>query len=253
MPNLLKRRNATTRYSRRFNAIVVLVNNYHTITHAMTQMHLILTVLRRLDSHFGERVWRQHGDGLDELVQTILSQSTTDTNSGRAFASLQQRYMSWDDVRNASFEELVDTISIAGLARNKAKHIQKLLEYLYQSTGRYSIDHLTEMPTDAAFKWLVSIPGVGPKTAACTLMFAYGMPFMPVDTHVGRVSARLGIVDTINAEKAHHILHVAIPDHEKYAYHVHLINLGRQICHARTPHCAKCPLSDLCPKIGIER
>lgn len=219
----------------------------------MTQVHMIQTALTRLDAYYGERIWHQGNDGLEELVQTILSQSTTDTNSGRAFANLQLRYFSWDDVRNAPFDELVDTIRIAGLARNKAKHIQKLLEYLYHTTGTYSIDHLTQMSTDDAFKWLVSIPGVGPKTAACTLMFAYGMPFMPVDTHVGRVSARLGIVDTTNAEKAHHFLHTAIPDREKYAYHVHLINVGRQICHARTPHCAKCPLFDLCPKIGVER
>jgi endonuclease III len=219
----------------------------------MSQIQLITAVLRRLDTHFGERAWHQSNEGLDELVQTILSQSTTDANSGRAFANLQQRYFDWDDVRNAPFDELVDVIRVAGLARNKAKHIQKLLEHLFRTTGRYSIDHLTQMPTDDAFKWLINIPGVGPKTAACTLMFAYGMPFMPVDTHVGRVSARLSIVDTTNAEKAHHILHHAIPDHEKYAYHVHLIHLGRQICHARTPHCARCPLSDLCPKIGIER
>ena len=219
----------------------------------MTQISQILTILRRLDTHFGERVWHQSNEGLDELVQTILSQSTTDANSGRAFANLQQRYFSWEDVRNAPFEELVEVIRVAGLARNKAKHIQKFLEYLFHTTGRYSIDHLTEMSTDDAFKWLVSIPGVGPKTAACTLMFAYGMPFMPVDTHVGRVSARLGIVATTNAEKAHHILHVTIPDHEKYAYHVHLIHLGRQICHARTPHCHQCPLADICPKIGVGR
>jgi endonuclease-3 len=219
----------------------------------MTQTQHIDTVLRRLDHHFGERTWHQSNEGLDELVQTILSQSTTDTNSGRAFANLQQRYFSWDDVRNAPFDELVEVIRVAGLARNKAKHIQKLLEYLFHTTGRYSIDHLTEMSTDDAFKWLVSIPGVGPKTAACTLMFAYGMPFMPVDTHVGRVSARLGIVDTTNAEKAHHILHQSIPNHEKYAYHVHLIHLGRQICHARTPHCHQCPLADICPKIGVGR
>lgn len=241
------------RYTRRFNAIVVLVHIHHTITHNMTQITMILTVLSRLDTYFGERRWHQSNEGLDELVQTILSQSTTDNNSGRAFANLQERYMSWDDVRNAPFNELVDTIRVAGLARNKAKHIQNLLEYLYRTTGCYSIDHLTEMSTDQAFKWLVNIPGVGPKTAACTLMFAYGMPFMPVDTHVGRVSARLGIVNTTNAEKAHHILHHAVPDAKKYAYHVHLINLGRQICHARTPHCAKCPLFDLCPKISIER
>jgi endonuclease-3 len=219
----------------------------------MTQIQRIDTVLRRLDQHFGERTWHQSNEGLDELVQTILSQSTTDTNSGRAFANLQQRYFSWDDVRNAPFDELVEVIRVAGLARNKAKHIQKLLEYLFHTTGRYSIDHLTEMSTDDAFKWLVSIPGVGPKTAACTLMFAYGMPFMPVDTHVGRVSARLGIVDTTNAEKAHHLLHAAIPNHEMYAYHVHLIHLGRQICHARTPQCDQCPLLNICPKIGVGR
>jgi endonuclease-3 len=219
----------------------------------MSQIQLITAVLRRLDTHFGERTWHQSNEGLDELVQTILSQSTTDANSGRAFANLQQRYFDWNDVRHAPFDELVDVIRVAGLARNKAKHIQKLLEYLFHTTGRYSIDHLTEMPTDDAFKWLINIPGVGPKTAACTLMFAYGMPFMPVDTHVGRVSARLGIVDTTNAEKAHHILHHAIPDHEKYAYHVHLIHLGRQICQARTPRCHQCPLTDFCPKIDVER
>lgn len=218
----------------------------------MTQLSTIITVLSRLDSVFGERTWHQHNDGLDELVQTILSQSTTDTNSGRAFMNLRERYLDWDDVRNAPFQELVDTIRIAGLARNKAKHIQNLLEYLFHTTGKYSIDHLTTMPTDEAFRWLTNIPGVGPKTASCTLMFAYGMPFMPVDTHVGRVSARLGIVDTTNAEKAHRILHDAIPDELKYAYHVHLIQLGRRQCHARNPQCTSCPLRDICPRINVE-
>lgn len=217
----------------------------------MTQVDMIHTVLNRLDAYAGERIWRQGNDGIDELVQTILSQSTTDTNSGRAFDNLRQRYFDWDDVRNAPFNELVDVIRVAGLARSKAKHIQQLLEYLKNTIGRYTIDHLTQMPTEDAFRWLVAIPGVGPKTAACTLMFAYGMPFMPVDTHVGRVSARLGIVATTNAEKAHNVLHTAVPDDKKYAYHVHLIHLGRTICHARTPQCQSCPLCDICPKIGV--
>ncbi|NBU64130.1 MAG: endonuclease III [Chloroflexia bacterium] len=200
-----------------------------------------------LDEFYGIRQWRPGRDAVDELVLTILSQNTTDRNSGRAFHELKRTYPSWHAVCDATESELAHVIRVAGLADTKAPRIQAVLRHLARDYGRFSLDFLAKMTPNAAQAWLTDHPGIGPKTAACVLLFAFGMAVVPVDTHIGRVAHRLGIVATQNPVKAQQLLEQLVPDARKYAFHMHFIQLGRLICHARSPQCVKCPLIHRCP------
>ena len=212
-------------------------------------MHnFLLQVLPILDGFYGSRHWRPGRNALDELVLTILSQNTTDRNSGRAFHELKRTYSTWHQVCNAPVGELAHVIRIAGLAHSKAPRIQSVLQLLETDNAEYSLDFLAQLPPSDAQTWLTNHPGIGPKTAACVLLFAFGMPVVPVDTHIGRVAYRLGIVDTENPVKAQQLLETLVADDHKYAFHMHFIQLGRLICHARRPLCAQCPLQTLCPR-----
>ena len=191
--------------------------------------------LSRLRVRFGPLRWRPHGDPLTELILTILSQHTNDTNSGRAFASMQRRYPTWDDVLAAEPEDLADSIRQGGLANQKAPRIQQVLGRVSNDCGDWRLDHLAQMPLDEAKAWLRSLPGVGPKTAACVLMFALGRPALPVDTHVFRVARRLGLLESL------------VQPEDTYAFHIALIKHGRHTCTARNPNCGDCPLNDFCP------
>jgi len=208
---------------------------------------LYMSIHARLTVHYGSRVWRPGRNGLDEFVLTILSQSTTDRNSGRAFVSLRQQYPSWQDIADAPIAEIARTVRVAGLAHDKAERIHAVLTHPDVSGNGYSIDFLRDWPLNDALSWLLAFNGVGPKTASCVLMFAYGMPLLPVDTHIQRVAQRVGLVTGKSPERAHNILHTIIPADMKYEAHMHLIQLGRQICHARNPECPRCPLHDICP------
>jgi endonuclease-3 len=197
---------------------------------------------------FGPLRWRPHGDPLTELVLTILSQHTNDTNSGRAFASMQRSFPTWDAVLAAEPSALADSIRQGGLANQKAPRIQQVLTRVANECDGWSLDHLSLLPLDEAKAWLRSLPGVGPKTAACVLMFALGRPAIPVDTHVYRVARRLGLVDgKTTAEQAHAVLESIVAPSDTYAFHVALIKHGRHTCTARNPNCGDCPLSDFCP------
>lgn len=214
----------------------------------VTKMHDLLSQsLDILDDFYGTRQWRAGRDALDELVLTILSQNTTDRNSGRAFRELKHTYHTWQEVCDAAESELAQVIRVAGLAHYKAPRIQTVLQHLATDYGVFSLDFLAQMPPSEAQTWLTNHPGIGPKTAACVLLFAFGMPVVPVDTHIGRVAYRLGIVATQNPVKAQQLLEQLVPDARKYAFHLHFIQLGRLICHARSPQCAKCPLMQQCP------
>lgn len=209
-------------------------------------------VLRRLRSVYGEIRWRPHHDGMSELILTILSQHTNDRLSGQAFAQLLQRFEDWDAIRRAPVEQIGEAIQFAGLWKTKAPRIKQVLGDVLARRGAYDLDFLAELPLDEAKQWLLSLHGVGPKTAACVLMFAYGRPALPVDTHVYRVCVRLGLVPVkMSAEQAHAHLEAMVPPDEIYPFHVGLIKHGRYVCTARSPRCATCVLSDVCPSTSL--
>ena len=205
-------------------------------------------ITRRLAALYGEPVWRPHGDPMSELVLTILSQNTSDTNSGRAFMRLRQRFPKWEDLLAVDPEDIIPTIQAGGLGRIKAPRLKAILEEVHYRLGSFDLIFLKDQPLDEAKAWLRSLPGVGPKTAACVLMFALGRPALPVDTHVYRVAQRLGLVPAkAGAAEAHDILEAILDPEEIYPFHISLIKHGRRICRAQRPLCERCPLLDGCP------
>lgn len=212
-------------------------------------MLAIQDVVRRLRDEYGA----PHRpdtlpDPIDELVQTILSQNTSDANTERAFASLKRAFLSWQDVIEADTELVVDAIRSGGLANQKASRIQRVLGHILSETGTFDLRFLNEMPVEDARRWLTCLPGVGPKTAACVLLFSLDRPAMPVDTHVHRVSLRLGLIPPgTSADKAHDMIGPGLTSDETYEAHMLLIRHGRQTCKAGRPRCGFCALNDVCP------
>ena len=205
-------------------------------------------IVARLSPLYGQPVWRPHGDPMSELVLTILSQNTSDANSGRAFMRLRSHFHTWKELLAADPEAIVPAIQVGGLARIKAPRIKAALEAVYERRGSFDIEFLRDLPLDEAKAWLRELKGVGPKTAACVLMFALGRPALPVDTHVHRVAQRLGLVPAkAGAAEAHDILEAILEPDEVYPFHISLIKHGRRICHAQRPLCKRCPLLDGCP------
>ena len=187
-------------------------------------------------------------DPLDELILTVLSQHTSDLNAERAFGALRAAFPSWQQVVEAPSSAVADVIRSGGLANTKAPRIQAILREVREREGAFSVDRLRELSDADARAYLTSLPGIGPKTAAVVLSFALGRDAMPVDTHVHRVTKRLGIIPAnTSAERADRLLHDLIPDGLRTPLHVGFIRLGRQVCKAPTPRCAACPLKDLCP------
>ncbi len=204
-------------------------------------------VFRLLNELYGRPVWRSHAPPLDELVWTILSQATSDVNSGRAYRSLTASFPDWASVMNAPAEEVIAAIHSAGLSNTKGPRIQNALRAIYRERGELSLDFLGQMPLDEALAWLTSLEGVGIKTASIVLLFSLGRPAFPVDTHVHRVTGRLGLIPPrADANKAHGILSELGAPETYYPMHINLIRHGREICRARTPYCHICPLQDLC-------
>jgi endonuclease-3 len=204
-------------------------------------------VNRRLTEFYGPRERYSARDPLDELILTILSQNTSDRNSGRAWRLLRARYSTWEDMLSADTRELYEVIKPAGLGNIKAPRIQSVLQEILNRRGSFDLTFLRDLPMAEAKQWLISLPGIGPKTAACVLCFACDMPALPVDTHVHRVSQRLGLIGPkVSADAAHDLLEQAVPPDQVYAFHVNLILHGRQICHAQRPECGRCPLAELC-------
>ncbi len=206
-------------------------------------------IVARIEPIYGLPPWRPHGDPMAELVLTLLSQNTSDRNSGRAFVRLLERYPTWDAVLAADTAEIEDAIAIGGLAPTKAARLKAMLAEIAERRGGLDLSHLSELPLDEAKAWLGELPGVGPKTAACVLMFALGRPALPVDTHVHRVAIRLGLIPPeMPAAQAHAALEAMTPPEQMYAFHVALIKHGRRLCTARRPRCGECPLLDSCPE-----
>jgi endonuclease-3 len=204
-------------------------------------------VYRRLLDFYGEPLWRNPLPPLDELVSTILSQNTNDRNRDIAFDALRARFPTWEAVRDAPEAEVVACIRPAGLANQKGPRIQTALRSITAERGRLDLDFLREMDPEQARAWLLGFHGVGPKTAAIVLQFSLGKPAFPVDTHIYRVSGRLGLRPLkINADQAHAVLADLFEPQTYYAAHLNLIRLGREICQARKPQCERCPLADIC-------
>lgn len=206
-----------------------------------TQVH------NKLIEFYGEPVWRNPLPPVDELISTILSQNTNDVNRDRAFYALQENYPTWELVRDAPVDDIIETIRTAGLANQKGPRIQAILRAITQERGELDLSFLGELPPQEANEWLLKFKGVGPKTAAIVLLFSLGKSAFPVDTHVHRISGRLGLrPPKMNADKAHaHLADQFSPD-TYYAAHLNIIRLGREICNARNPKCDLCPLSQLC-------
>jgi endonuclease-3 len=189
---------------------------------------------------------------VDTLVLTILSQNTSDTNSWRAFQSLRRKFPSWERVADAPVRAVERAISCGGLAKAKSHSIKRALNTLRERNGSITLAPLAKMGEHEAKRWLTSIKGVGPKTASVVLLFAFGKSALPVDTHVYRVSRRLGLVPLdASRERAQHLLERVVPPSCYYAFHVGLIQHGRMVCVARKPRCSRCPLEKSCPRVGV--
>jgi len=182
-------------------------------------------------------------DPLSELILTVLSQNTADTNSGRAFVQLLRRYPSWDAIADAPLDELIATIQPGGLAPQKSPRIQAILRAVRERSPDWDLSFLETMPLEEARAWLRALPGVGPKTVACVLLFSLGRPALPVDTHVERVSKRLALIpEKATADQAHTLLEALVDPADYYPFHMLLIKHGRRTCAARRPACERCPL-----------
>ncbi len=199
---------------------------------------------------FGEPIWRTPLPAIDELVSTILSQNTNDINRDRGFNALRAKLPTWEAVRDANEEDVINAIRPAGLANQKGPRIQKVLRAISEERGSLDLDFLAGLPIEEARAWLTKFNGVGPKTAAIVLCFSLNMPAFPVDTHIYRVSGRIGLrglrPEKMTVEQAHPFLESIFPPETYYAAHLNLIRLGREVCGARKPNCPQCPIIKLC-------
>ena len=213
-------------------------------------------MLERLGERYEHPTWAgPRLDPVSELVLTILSQNTADTNSFRAFTLLRAAYRDWAAVLAAPTDELVEVIRPGGLGPTKAPRIQAVLAEVHDAThGSWDLSFLNEWPLEHARQWLIDLPGIGRKTAAIVLLFGFGRPALPVDTHVHRVALRLGLLPPrTDVERAHFLLEAALQPDEMYPFHVELIRHGRDTCRAPRPICGLCPLTDVCPYYELAR
>ncbi len=207
----------------------------------------ILAVHQRLLDFYGSPTWRNPLPAIDELVSTILSQNTNDTNRDRAFAALRRAFPTWEQVRDADAGAVIAAIRSAGLANQKGPRIQQVLREITAQRGALNLDFLAELSPAEGRAWLLQFKGVGPKTAAIVLLFSLGKPAFPVDTHIYRVSGRIGLRPaSLSVEQAHEYLEGLLPPEAYYAAHLNLIRLGREICTARKADCPRCPVQSWC-------
>ncbi|MBN1882878.1 MAG: endonuclease III [Deltaproteobacteria bacterium] len=201
-----------------------------------------------LNKHFGAPVLNHPKDPLSELIFTILSQNTTDTNRDRAYERLRKKFPRWRDVLEADREEVEEAIRTGGLGRQKSTRIQEILRTIDRKRGKLNMDYLAEMSVDEAREELLSFTGVGRKTAAIVLLFSLGRPAFPVDTHVHRVGTRLGLIpEKMSADAAHDVMERLVPPSHYYDFHINLIRLGRTVCGPRRIACESCPALGWCP------
>jgi endonuclease-3 len=213
----------------------------------MDAKRFAIQVHKKLLEFYGEPTWRNPLPPVDELISTILSQNTNDTNRDRAFVSLRTRFPDWAAVRDADTEQVVAAIRSAGLANQKGPRIQQVLREITAERGSLDLSFLKDLPLEEIRAWLMKFKGVGPKTAAIVLLFSLGRPAFPVDTHIYRVTGRLGLrPDRMTVEEAHPYLEGLFPPEAYSAAHLNIIRLGREICAARKPDCPACPLREIC-------
>ncbi len=207
-------------------------------------------IIALLEQEYGALERRPLGDPLSVLIGTILSQNTSDVNSQRAFDRLIETLGTWRGVAEAGVDEIAEAIKGGGLNRIKAVRIKATLQGILESHGSLDLGFLVHRPSSEAKEWLEELPGVGPKTAACVLLFSLGKPALPVDTHVYRVSRRLGLIGSkVSSEEAHRLLETMVPEEERYEFHFHMLAHGRKVCQARRPLCQECVFQQQCPKI----
>lgn len=212
--------------------------------HART---LARQVIERLKTFYGIPTWRNPLPPVDELVSTILSQNTNDRNRDLAFNKLTAAFPTWQAVLAAPVEDVIECIRIAGLANQKGPRIQQVLGQIVAERGSLDLSFLNDLPLEEARAWLLHFNGVGPKTAAIVLQFSLNRPAFPVDTHIYRITGRLGIrPENMSVEDTHRLMEEYIDPADYYAGHLNLIRLGREICDARKPQCPKCPLAEMC-------
>jgi endonuclease-3 len=205
-------------------------------------------ILKLLSAEYGQKTWQRQENPVAVLLQTILSQNTSDKNSRPAFQHLLDTFSGWDEIAGAEVAQICEAIKAGGLGAVKARYIKQALREIRRRQGAFDLDFLKGLSVDEAREWLMQLPGVGMKTASVVLLFSLGMPAMPVDTHVFRVSKRLGLIDSkVTVEKAHALLERLVPHDDIYKFHVLLIEHGRRTCKAQRPRCTVCVLASLCP------
>jgi endonuclease III len=206
-----------------------------------------LKIHEMLLGFYGEPIWRNPLPAIDELVSTILSQNTNDINRDRGFHALRTKFATWEEVRDAQPQDVIDAIRPAGLANQKGPRIQQVLRSITEERGSLDLSFLGDVSVEEARAWLTRFNGVGPKTAAIVLCFSLGKPAFPVDTHIYRVTGRIGLrPERMTVEQAHPHLESLFPPETYYAAHLNIIRLGREICQARRPRCEICPIVNLC-------
>jgi endonuclease-3 len=204
-------------------------------------------IIQNLEKTFGVPILSEKSSPLEMLVRVILSQATSDVLSERTFAALQEKFSTWEEVLEAEEATIAETIKLGGLANQKARVIKNLLSQVKAEHGTPDLDFLHDLPIREAVKILKNFRGVGPKTIACTLLFACHKDIFPLDTHIFRVLRRVGVVpEKCSDERAHEILDRIVPAGKFYSLHVNLIRLGRKICRPREPLCERCPIVEYC-------
>lgn len=226
---------------------------------------LLDEIRKRLRGYYGTPVSKPHRDPVGELVLTVLSQNTNDRNRDVAFSRLEERWSSWEEVRAAPVDAIETAIAPGGISKIKSGRIKQILERVatdplpegadpegeWTRTHEIDLDWMEHSPLEVSREYLCTLPGVARKTAACVLLFAYGLPDIPVDTHVGRVGTRLGLFrEKASFEEMHDAITLWTPPELAHEEHVNLIRHGRRTCHKRAPQCAACPLNDICPSAG---
>jgi endonuclease-3 len=212
----------------------------------------IRQILDLLKREYGVPEWQPCPDPVSMLVQTILSQNTSDTNSRLAFQSLLASFDNWEDVANAEVNTIANCIRRGGLGTIKAQRLKQALKEIMRERGRLELEFLTQLTSSGAEGWLQRLPGVGLKTARCVLLFSLGTPVLPVDTHILRVTKRLGLIrPRASLREAHHALGETVSPDDVYLFHILVIEHGRTTCQARHPNCQACVLKKMCPSYSL--
>jgi endonuclease-3 len=216
---------------------------------AETRIRRIIALLER---EYGIPHRSRRRDPLESLIVTILSQNTNDINRDKAYEGLRQRVGSWQEIHDAPEHQIAEAIRVGGLANVKSKRIKEILRSIKREHGEFHLSFLRDLPPEEAEKRLLSYKGVGLKTAKIVLLFTLGKNVFPVDTHIHRLSKRLGFVpEKAPREKTHEIMGNLVPPEKMYPFHLNLIAHGRRVCAARNPRCPDCILNPLCPKVGV--